>query len=849
MKKWLRYVTITMLSVALTFTMIPMTGGAYADSVEDPDSVPASEAGCMSEPADRLITPDMIPDRKTDQQDSKSGTKTIVDTSKSIPLICIVAGFNNMHYKNDADWHSLLYTGKGLSQYYRDMSYGQFTFEPANETSRSGLDGNTNQYDKVNDGIIHVQLDMDHKNWKSWGTDNAANGKEMVKAFVRSANAAMSYFDFSEYDANGDKKLAEEELAVVFVLAGYDIARESYRVHTEDLYQRAHRSTFSDMFKRFSFSASELQIPTQNGVTLDPYVTMPEQTEINTQGNTVNGRISCLAHELGHHLGLPDLYDTSSYETGAWENYKVSSMSLMSGSWEKDENGKFIPESLDPWCRMMLGWITPETVTIGRNTATAQDYTNIKEKNTVLKVPESSINVGGKEYYLIEVRRTNKWDYPLSKLNDNSWRTKDGKGGMIFWHIDGKVLDEHGINTGRWSEINGKTHRPAIMPLYLEGHFDTFISDGSIVHSDTPFFDKYNWDNHYGNTSSLDEYIDLPAYGNWSTTSGPASRDYSGAMLQILSNSANSMDIAFWDNSHEHSWGYSYNVYPDTYCEEGGAWKICHRCTVCGKEEVCSEYYESEAPGHQWYEEVTKEPGLDHTGKAFRKCQVCGKTKWKTIPMLLGKGSWIEDVDKALTSYSKEKDPAGTEFSKLKLKTTRQTKNSIRLSWKKVGANKYVVYGSKCGKGKKMRKLRTTTSASGTFRKIAGNKLKAKTYYKFIVVAFNKNGEVISTSKMIHVATKGSKYKSNHTSVYVAKKIRTKAKNLKKGKTLALKAKAKKKSGCKVVKHVGLRYQSSNKKIVTVTSKGTIKGIKKGKAKVWAYAQDGVYRTIYVTVK
>ena len=106
MKKWLRYVTITMLSIALTFTMIPITGsGAYADSVEDPDSVPASEAGCMSEPADRLITPDMIPDRKTDQKDSKSGTKRIVDTSKSIPLICIVAGFNNMHYKNDADWH------------------------------------------------------------------------------------------------------------------------------------------------------------------------------------------------------------------------------------------------------------------------------------------------------------------------------------------------------------------------------------------------------------------------------------------------------------------------------------------------------------------------------------------------------------------------------------------------------------------------------------------------------------------------------------------------------------------------------------------------------------------------
>ncbi|MBR6444696.1 MAG: Ig-like domain-containing protein, partial [Firmicutes bacterium] len=70
-----------------------------------------------------------------------------------------------------------------------------------------------------------------------------------------------------------------------------------------------------------------------------------------------------------------------------------------------------------------------------------------------------------------------------------------------------------------------------------------------------------------------------------------------------------------------------------------------------------------------------------------------------------------------------------------------------------------------------------------------------------------------------------------------------------KGKKLSLKAKAKTYKGCKVVKHVGLRYQSSNTKIVKVTSKGTLKGIKKGKAKVWVYAQNGKYKTVDVTVK
>ncbi|MDO4860629.1 MAG: Ig-like domain-containing protein, partial [Bacillota bacterium] len=344
--------------------------------------------------------------------------------------------------------------------------------------------------------------------------------------------------------------------------------------------------------------------------------------------------------------------------------------------------------------------------------------------------------------------------------------------------------------------------------------------DYATVHYTTPLFDKYNWDNHKDDSVQFGDAINLPTYNGTGTTgnsieSKPNTRKFSGACIQILSYSDRYMQVIFWDRNHTHD-------FEKTVLEPAG-------------------------------------PGYEGTAEYY--CYGCGCTRWESIPALpmsekfgedgtrLGKGASKEAAHKALTSYGKETDPKGSVFSKLKLKTTKQTKKSIKLSWNKAGAKKYVVYGRKCGKGRKLIRLRTTTSNYGTFSKIGSTRMKARTYYKFIVVALDADGDVISTSKMIHVATKGSKYKSNHTSVYVAKKIRTKAKNLRKGRTLALKAKAKKKSGYRVVKHVGLRYQSSNTKIVTVTSKGTIKGIKKGKAKVWAYAQDGVYRTIYVTVK
>lgn len=82
------------------------------------------------------------------------------------------------------------------------------------------------------------------------------------------------------------------------------------------------------------------------------------------------------------------------------------------------------------------------------------------------------------------------------------------------------------------------------------------------------------------------------------------------------------------------------------------------------------------------------------------------------------------------------------------------------------------------------------------------------------------------------------------------KSVLTKAKKLKKGKSLKLKAKAVPQSlKLKVKKHVEVRYESTNKKIATVSKKGVVKAKKKGSCYVYAYAQNGVCKKVKVTVK
>ena len=186
----------------------------------------------------------------------------------------------------------------------------------------------------------------------------------------------------------------------------------------------------------------------------------------------------------------------------------------------------------------------------------------------------------------------------------------------------------------------------------------------------------------------------------------------------------------------------------------------------------------------------------------------------------------------------------------LQFRNSSANSKNIKLKWKAVkGARKYVIYGNKCGKSNKMKKLATVKGSKYTVKKVNGKKLAKGKYYKFVLIAVGDRDKVISTSKTIHVAA-AKKKAGNHKAVKVKKAVVKKAAKLKKGKSLKLNAKqvvASKK--LKIRKHVNVRYESSNVKIATVTKKGVVKGKKKGSCYVYAYAQNGVAKKIKVTVR
>ncbi|MBO4864283.1 MAG: Ig-like domain-containing protein [Eubacterium sp.] len=237
----------------------------------------------------------------------------------------------------------------------------------------------------------------------------------------------------------------------------------------------------------------------------------------------------------------------------------------------------------------------------------------------------------------------------------------------------------------------------------------------------------------------------------------------------------------------------------------------------------------SEEPGDS--SEVTSEPKLDEEVlKEFPKAE----------------NVWVTEKQKMILNANTDKgDVEGSTQRFLQLKGTAKNKKSIKLTWKTIKqADGYIIYGSKCGSKMKY----VTTIKKPAAKSFTIKKLKKGTYYKYMVVAYKttESGDVVlTTSKSVHVATTGSK-KGNPSKITVKKsKISAKV-----GKTVKIKAKFKSPKGKKIHTHIAkFRYESFDEKIATVDKKGKVKAVSKGKTKILVYTQNGLCKTINVTVK
>lgn len=123
------------------------------------------------------------------------------------------------------------------------------------------------------------------------------------------------------------------------------------------------------------------------------------------------GHIGVVAHELGHVLGLPDLYDGGS-------GNGIGSYGLMGNSWGFD-GSQYYPPIMSPWSKMQVGWIEPKMIDSDGTFA-------VEASGMTEDIYRIDLGIGphASEYLLIENRQSFGFDAKLPQ------------GGLAIWHID-----------------------------------------------------------------------------------------------------------------------------------------------------------------------------------------------------------------------------------------------------------------------------------------------------------------------------------------------------------------------------------------------------------------------------
>jgi len=230
------------------------------------------------------------------------------------------------------------------------------------------------------------------------------NARKMVEDAVRTADAVDPTLDWSQFDNDGSDGLPHsgdddgvvDGLLVVHAGPGYEETLNRNDIHS-------HFWTVVD---------PELVV---DGVRVFQYMTDPQ-----------DGRVGVFAHEFGHNLGLPDLYETDgggSSVVGVWSIMSLGAW-LSSNGLPFGPNAGVRPAHFDAWSKVTLGFVTPDTVT---DNLTARVLEPVEDSPEILRLWTNGED--SDEYFLVENRAPHGFDQGLPFA---SFVT----GGLLIWHID-----------------------------------------------------------------------------------------------------------------------------------------------------------------------------------------------------------------------------------------------------------------------------------------------------------------------------------------------------------------------------------------------------------------------------
>lgn len=322
----------------------------------------------------------LVPSVMTDRA-STDGTAIGVDEvpstgTQEIPVVGINFNDTSTSY-SPSEFQSLLFgddpsiaTGPGsVTDYYEEVSSGQLT-----------LTGNVSGWETA---------DNNESYYGGGGTGDGGRPDGAAELVKEAAQKADNRVNFAQYDNDND--CIVDQFAVIHQGGGQEVTN-----NPDDIW--SHRWFLSaGTDSRYESNDSS---PGCTSIYVDGYTIQPETLD----GQMVT--IGVYAHEFGHGLGLPDLYDTDGSSAG------IGNWGLMgTGSYGEVSQLGDAPNHMIAWSKAYLDWLDPVEITSGeaRDEVTLR---NVSKNNDYLKLLNETDNKNG-EYFYIENRQETGFDQGL----------------------------------------------------------------------------------------------------------------------------------------------------------------------------------------------------------------------------------------------------------------------------------------------------------------------------------------------------------------------------------------------------------------------------------------------------
>ena len=349
------------------------------------------------------------------------------------PLLVVLVDFSDqLGLFGGEDWRQFFFGSGGFTDYFTENSYNQLRYSG----DVVGIEAGTAVVNSSS--VAYIRL----ANPISFYADDLYGFKVGPGQFPRNHGGVVYHalealdsagFDFSPYSNPTTNQV--ENLVVVFAGSNYGYTRDA----SGSLEATAYRLIWS----------AEKTFVSSGGEEFDNYTFCPDQ--LGSPTGTI-ARIGICAHEHGHALGLPDLYDFSYTTTGAGY-FDLMAYGTFGAS------GGDRPFHLGAFSKEFLGWVNPEIPPRG---TTTQSLAPLETDGAVIKLYPNGDNQSS-EYFLLENRQ------PLGF--DADWSGVGLCPGLVIWHVDQTIVSGYIYSVNTLPSAGGPPHQGAIV-VEADGGFD-----------------------------------------------------------------------------------------------------------------------------------------------------------------------------------------------------------------------------------------------------------------------------------------------------------------------------------------------------------------------------------------